>query len=52
MRLEGEYKSEIIERTVMTTYTEQYYSIGEVLQMLDVPIYTLRFWENQFPIPG
>lgn len=34
----------------MTTYTKQYYSIGEVSQMLEVPIYTLRFWEDQFPM--
>ena len=27
-----------------------YYSIGEVSQMLDVPISTLRFWENEFNI--
>lgn len=34
----------------MTAYTKQYYSIGEVSKMLDVPIYTLRFWETQFPL--
>lgn len=34
----------------MTAYTKQFYSIGEVSQMLDVPIYTLRFWEDQFPM--
>lgn len=34
----------------MTAYTKQYYSIGEVSQMLEVPIYTLRFWEDQFPM--
>lgn len=34
----------------MTTYTKQYYSIGEVSQMLEVPIYTLRFWEDEFPM--
>ena len=27
-----------------------YYSIGEVSQMLDVPISTVRFWENEFDI--
>lgn len=30
--------------------TKQYYSIGEVSHMLKVPIYTLRFWEDQFPM--
>lgn len=34
----------------MTTYTKQYYSIGEVSQLLEVPIYTLRFWEDSFPM--
>lgn len=34
----------------MAEYTKQFYSIGEVSQMLDVPIYTLRFWEDQFPM--
>ncbi len=34
----------------MTTYNKQYYSIGEVSQMLGVPIYTLRFWEDEFPM--
>ncbi len=34
----------------MPTYTKQYYSIGEVSAMLEVPIYTLRFWEDQFPM--
>lgn len=34
----------------MTTYTKQYYSIGEVSRMLEVPIYTLRFWEDEFPM--
>lgn len=34
----------------MTFSPKQYYSIGEVSQMLEVPIYTLRFWENQFPM--
>ena len=27
-----------------------YYSIGEVSRMLDVPISTVRFWENEFSI--
>jgi DNA-binding transcriptional MerR regulator len=27
-----------------------YYSIGEVSEMLDVPISTIRFWENEFEI--
>jgi DNA-binding transcriptional MerR regulator len=27
-----------------------YYSIGEVSEMLDVPISTVRFWENEFDI--
>jgi DNA-binding transcriptional MerR regulator len=27
-----------------------YYSIGEVAEMLDVPISTVRFWENEFEI--
>lgn len=31
-------------------YTKQYYSIGEVSQLLEIPIYTLRFWEDQFPM--
>lgn len=34
----------------MTVYAKQYYSIGEVSQMLDVPIYTLLFREDQFPM--
>lgn len=34
----------------MTTYTKQYYSIGEVSRLLDVPISTLRFWETCFPM--
>lgn len=25
-----------------------YYSIGEVAEMLDVPVSTVRFWENEF----
>jgi DNA-binding transcriptional MerR regulator len=27
-----------------------YYSIGEVSRMLDVPVSTIRFWENEFDI--
>jgi DNA-binding transcriptional MerR regulator len=27
-----------------------YYSIGEVADMLDVPVSTVRFWENEFEI--
>jgi DNA-binding transcriptional MerR regulator len=27
-----------------------YYSIGEVAEMLDVPVSTIRFWENEFDI--
>jgi len=27
-----------------------YYSIGEVSEMLDVPVSTVRFWENEFSI--
>jgi len=27
-----------------------YYSIGEVSIMLDVPVSTIRFWENEFDI--
>ena len=27
-----------------------YYSIGEVAEMLEVPISTVRFWENEFDI--
>lgn len=34
----------------MTTYTKQFYSISEVSQILEIPIYTLRFWEDQFPM--
>ncbi|MCI9284368.1 MAG: MerR family transcriptional regulator [Muribaculaceae bacterium] len=34
----------------MTEYTKQFYSIGEVSQMLEIPIYTLRFWEEEFPM--
>jgi DNA-binding transcriptional MerR regulator len=36
-------------------YTERnieklYYSIGEVSRMLNVPVSTVRFWENEFEI--
>ena len=34
----------------MTAYTKQFYSIGEVSRMLDVPMHTLRFWEDEFPM--
>jgi len=27
-----------------------YYAIGEVSEMLEVPVSTLRFWENEFDI--
>ena len=27
-----------------------YYSIGEVSRMLEVPVSTVRFWENEFDI--
>jgi len=27
-----------------------YYSIGEVARMLEVPVSTVRFWENEFTI--
>ena len=27
-----------------------YYSIGEVSEMLEVPVSTVRFWENEFEI--
>ncbi len=27
-----------------------YYSIGEVSRLLDVPVSTVRFWENEFDI--
>lgn len=27
-----------------------YYSIGEVSEMLEVPVSTVRFWENEFDI--
>lgn len=34
----------------MIPLTKQYYSIGEVSKMLEVPIYTLWFWEKEFPM--
>ena len=27
-----------------------YYSIGEVARMLDVPVSTVRFWDNEFEV--
>jgi DNA-binding transcriptional MerR regulator len=27
-----------------------FYSIGEVAEMLDVPVSTIRFWENEFDV--
>ena len=36
------YKEVIVEKV--------YYSIGEVAGMLDVPVSTVRFWENEFDI--
>jgi len=27
-----------------------YYSIGEVAEMLEVPVSTVRFWENEFDV--
>ena len=32
------------------TVEKLYYSIGEVSEMLGVPISTVRFWENEFDI--
>ncbi len=32
------------------TIEKLYYSIGEVSKMLDVPVSTVRFWENEFDI--
>jgi len=32
------------------TIEKLYYSIGEVSKMLDVPVSTVRFWENEFVI--
>ena len=36
------YKERIIEKL--------YYSIGEVSEMLGVPVSTVRFWENEFNV--
>jgi DNA-binding transcriptional MerR regulator len=33
-----------------TKVEKLYYSIGEVAEMLDVPVSTVRFWENEFEI--
>lgn len=30
--------------------SKQFYKISEVSQLLEVPIYTLHFWETQFPM--
>ncbi len=30
------------------TPTKSYYKVGEVAEMLGVPIYTLRYWEKEF----
>lgn len=32
----------------MSTPAKSYYKIGEVSAMLDVPVSTLRFWEDTF----
>lgn len=32
------------------TVEKLYYSIGEVAGMLDVPVSTVRFWDNEFDI--
>ncbi len=32
------------------TIEKLYYSIGEVSRMLNVPVSTVRFWENEFDI--
>ncbi len=34
----------------MAQLTKQYYSVGEVSRLIEVPIYTLWFWEKQFPM--
>ena len=36
------YREKIIEKL--------YYSIGEVAEMLNIPVSTVRFWENEFNI--
>jgi DNA-binding transcriptional MerR regulator len=33
-----------------TKVEKLYYSIGEAAEMLDVPVSTVRFWENEFDI--
>ena len=33
-----------------TKVEKLYYSIGEVAEMLDVPVSTVRFWDNEFEI--
>lgn len=33
----------------MPTPTKSYYKPGEVSEMLGIPIYTLRYWEKEFP---
>jgi DNA-binding transcriptional MerR regulator len=33
-----------------TKVEKLYYSIGEVAEMLDVPVSTVRFWDNEFDI--
>lgn len=32
----------------MTNLSKSYYKVGEVAEMLGVPIYTLRYWEKEF----
>jgi len=32
------------------TIEKLYYTIGEVAEILDVPVSTVRFWENEFDI--
>lgn len=32
----------------MTNSTKSYYKIGEVSEMLDLPVPTLRYWEREF----
>ncbi len=34
----------------MSNPTKTYYRIREVAAMLDIPDYTLRFWEDEFPM--
>jgi len=34
----------------MTAPSKTYYRIREVAAMLDIPAYTLRFWEDEFPM--